>query len=104
MTDTAEDLSLPDTLRDNLEAFKRHAPHLYGRLVTVSVPNSRLVAEGDKIDIEFRGQKFYGGDAVASTAIVRTSVSPLTTSFPAPASTCKAVTPSTSVSKSRVSV
>ncbi len=64
MTDTAEAAALPGTVRENLEAFKRWAPHLYGPLMAVGATNSRLVADAEgRVDIVFRGQKFYGGDA-----------------------------------------
>ena len=64
MTDTAEAAALPETVQENLEAFKRWAPHLYGPLAAVGAANSRLVADAEgRVDIVFRGQKFYGGDA-----------------------------------------
>ncbi len=64
MTDTAEAAALPEQVRENLEAFRRWAPHLYGRLAAVGATNSRLVADAEgRIDIVFRGRKFYSGDA-----------------------------------------
>ena len=50
----------------NLAAFKEWSPHLYTRLSGLSEVNSLLVTDQDgKLDMEFRGQRFYGGDAQA---------------------------------------
>jgi len=67
MAETAEADDTPDLFQTNLAAFKRWAPHLYGRLSAVTNPNSALVVgpEG-QIDMAFRGQGFYDGDAVAA--------------------------------------
>jgi hypothetical protein len=68
MADAAEANPVPDFLQANLAAFKRWAPHLYGRLAAVAAPNSELTVGPDgRIDMAFRGQGFYDGDAVAAT-------------------------------------
>ncbi len=67
MAETAEADDATDLFQTNLAAFRRWAPHLYGRLSTVTNPNSALVIgpEGE-VDMAFRGQGFYDGDAVAA--------------------------------------
>lgn len=73
-----DDLSLPETpgqalpaddLRaTNLAAFARYAPQLHARIAALETLHSRIVVGPDGgIDMSFRGQLFYGGDAVGTT-------------------------------------
>ncbi len=67
MAQTAEADDAPDLFQSNLAVFKRWAPHLYGRLSAVTSPNSTLVVSPEgEVDMAFRGQGFYEGDAVAA--------------------------------------
>ncbi|MDH3593963.1 MAG: DUF115 domain-containing protein [Rhodospirillales bacterium] len=69
MADAAETNPVPDLFQANLAAFKRWAPNLYGRLAAVTAPNSELTVGPDgRIDMAFRGQGFYDGDALAATS------------------------------------
>ena len=57
-----------DFFQANLEAFKRWAPRLHGRLAAVKAPNSQLVVDpAGRVDMSFLGQGFYRGDATADT-------------------------------------
>lgn len=68
MAETATIDDTPTLFERNLAAFKRHAPHLYGRLAAADDFVSTLTVDPDgKVDIGFQGRGFFEGDAVAFT-------------------------------------
>ncbi len=69
MLDSAGPDRATEFFQANLEAFKRWAPRLHGRLAAVKAPSSQLVVDpAGRVDMAFLGQGFYGGDAAADTA------------------------------------